>query len=132
MATSLEVRVPYLDNTVVDYALRLPLREKSTAEYNHKAPLKTLLAKLAPHYDTHKSKRGFNFPLSEWLRKRWKDQVMATITKENLEAIGLQPAPFLSIVDKFYNGVKCTNEVWYLLNLLLWHDNFRKNIRKPN
>jgi asparagine synthase (glutamine-hydrolysing) len=133
MAASLEVRVPYLDNTVIDYALTLPLNKKSTTVYEYKAPLKELLSKLAPHYDTTKPKRGFNFPLTDWLHKYWKDQVVSTITKSKLEAVGLPAQPFLGIVEKFYKGVKCTNEVWYLFNLLLWHDNFKtkyKNLIK--
>jgi asparagine synthase (glutamine-hydrolysing) len=132
MATSLEVRVPYLDNTVIDYALQLPLNRKSTAQFKNKAPLKELLTKLAPHYDVSKPKKGFSFPLSEWLQTSWKELVMETITKKNLEALNLAPAPFLGIVDKFYNkNVNCKDEVWYMMNLILWHNKFKKRYTGP-
>ncbi len=125
MATGLEVRVPYLDNNIVDFALRLPWARKSTREYRTKAPLKSLLATLAPHYDIHQPKKGFSFPLEKWLRGDWKPMVMDLARKERLEKLGLTAQPFLDIVDAFYSkGATCTMEIWYLLNLLLWHYHF--------
>ncbi|HZX74475.1 MAG TPA: asparagine synthase C-terminal domain-containing protein, partial [Cyclobacteriaceae bacterium] len=122
MASSLEVRVPFLDNRVIDYALTLPLSSKSTPEYHTKAPLKKLLHQLAPHYDLTLPKKGFNFPLEYWLRNEWRDRVLSTITKENLEAVGLPASPYINIVNRFYaDGLNAANEVWYLLNLIQWH-----------
>ena len=60
MATSLEVRVPYLDNKVLEYALQLDLRKKSNSLFKNKAPLKELLIKLAPQYNANKPKKGFS------------------------------------------------------------------------
>ena len=126
MAASLEVRVPYLDNDVVDYALTLPLRLKSTDQYKNKAPLKQILNKLAPHYNVNKPKKGFNFPHSEWVRSRWKDKILSTITKESLNEVGLDAAPILHILDQHYHKSKNhTIEVWYIFNLILWHNKFK-------
>ncbi len=127
MASSLEVRVPYLDNHIVNYALTMPLSCKSTLEYGSKAPLKELLHKLAPHYNLNKPKKGFNFPLTQWLRNEWKEMTLDTITKNNIEELGLPSAQFMWVMKQFYDKkVNCTNEVWYLLNLILWHKKFKK------
>jgi asparagine synthase (glutamine-hydrolysing) len=127
MAVGLEVRVPFLDNEVINYALRMPLDYKSTSEFQHKAPLKNLLVKLAPHYDAHQPKKGFNFPLRHWLHTHWKEVVMDLTTKRNLEDLGLPPNLFLDIVNNFYQrNANATTEVWYLFNLLLWHDKIKK------
>jgi len=127
MASSLEVRVPYLDNKILEYALNLPFDKKSTANYKNKAILKDLLVKLAPHYNVHQPKKGFSFPLKKWLRENWKDMVLQTVTAGTLSDLGLDPKPFLSVINDFYNkGGKQEVEVWYLFNLALWKQNFDK------
>src|SRR5690606_19651004 len=98
MAASLEVRVPYLDNIVVDYALRLPLGDKSNSTFTHKAPLKKLLQQLAPHYQVTKPKKGFNFPLDKWLSTAWKEKTIGLVNSENLRSIGLNDREYLGAV----------------------------------
>jgi asparagine synthase (glutamine-hydrolysing) len=121
MASSLEVRVPYLDNEVLDYALAMPLSQKSNEKFATKAPLKELLQQLAPHYSRYQHKKGFNFPLRDWLKNNWKDLVTATITKDRLQAAGLDPKPYLRIVNDFYQSRNnYFTDVWYIFNLALW------------
>ena len=123
MAASLEVRVPYLDNTIVDYALALPLHDKSNATFTHKAPLKALLQQLAPHYQVNKPKKGFNFPLDKWLSTAWKDKTIGLVNSANLRSIGLDDQVYLAAIHQYYKGEKrnCL-PVWYLLNLVLWKE----------
>jgi asparagine synthase (glutamine-hydrolysing) len=128
MAASLEVRVPYLDNTVIDYALELPIEYKSNQHFRHKAILKQLLQQLAPHYSIDRPKKGFSFPLNKWLRFAWKDLVLASVNKESVASLGLDDKIYLPMVEKYYGGdKKFTVAVWYLLNLALWNQKF-KNI----
>ena len=127
MAASLEVRVPYLDNKVVDYALALPHSSKSNAVFTYKAILKELLQQLAPHYDINRPKKGFTFPLDKWLRFEWKELVFAHVNKENLYELSLDNKLYMNIVQQYYKGDKryCII-VWYLLNLVLWLQKFKK------
>lgn len=121
MASSLEVRVPYLDNEVIDYALQMPLSQKSNNKFATKAPLKKLLLQLAPQYYLSQQKKGFNFPLHAWLKNNWKELVLSTVTKERLEAAGLDSRPYLKIVNDFYQSRnKYFTDVWYIFNLALW------------
>jgi asparagine synthase (glutamine-hydrolysing) len=126
MASSLEVRVPYLDNNVIDFALTLPFAQKSNAAFQNKAILKQLLAKLAPHYDVNLTKRGFGFPLEHWMRNQWRDKILSTTTDESLTALGLDGKRFLRLVNDFYfkNG-RHYIDVWYLFNLSLWLEQFK-------
>ncbi|HWB94969.1 MAG TPA: asparagine synthase (glutamine-hydrolyzing), partial [Puia sp.] len=126
MAASLEVRVPYLDNKVIDYALALPLSAKSDSTFRHKAILKQLLQRLAPHYSIDRPKKGFNFPIDSWLRFQWRDKVMELVNKENLNALGLDDKIYGTIVRNYYAGDKknCI-PVWYLLNLCLWYRKYQ-------
>jgi len=129
MAASLEVRVPYLDNLVVDYALAMPFSKKSNNQFRHKAALKKLLQQLAPHYNVHRNKKGFNFPLDKWLRFGWKDKVYNLVTKENLVFLGLDEKVYLNMVKAYYDGDKSyCKPVWYLFNLALWGEKFKKII----
>ncbi|HEV2481836.1 MAG TPA: asparagine synthase (glutamine-hydrolyzing) [Puia sp.] len=122
MAASLEVRVPYLDNKVVDYALALPWRERSNSSFAHKAVLKQLLQRLAPHYRIDRPKKGFSFPLDSWLRFQWRDQVLDLVNRPTLEALGLDNNLYTDIVRRYYAGDKKNYiAVWYLFNLALWY-----------
>lgn len=127
MATSLEVRVPYLDNKVLEYALKLDLSHKSNNQFRNKAILKNLLMQLAPQYDATRPKKGFSFPLRKWLKNEWKEQVTACITPAALNDAGLPHEPFMNIVNGFYQtGSRAEVEVWYIFNLLLWKDHMNK------
>lgn len=127
MAASLEVRVPYLDNTVVDFAMALPFTNKSNQHFNHKAILKQLLQRLAPHYPIDRPKKGFNFPLDKWLRFAWKDKVLSSVNKESVASLGLDDKIYLPMIEKYYSGdKKFAIVVWYLLNLVLWNQKFKK------
>lgn len=133
MASSLEVRVPYLDNKIIDYALQLPLAKKSNTQFGNKAPLKELLNRLAPHYDINSPKRGFNFPLEYWLKHEWRELVMDNITKANLDDLSLSSSYFLKLTEKFYKKeTKLVMEVWHLLNLILWHRKFKSEHNQLN
>ena len=117
----------YIDTAMSDYwrALALPYESKSNARFENKAVLKDLLTRLAPHYKIDTPKRGFSFPLKDWLRNHWKDQVLSTVNQTALTDMGLDAKPFMDIVNRFFrensNGQV---EVWYLFNLFLWKENF--------
>lgn len=130
MAASLEVRVPYLDNQVVDFALRLPFTFKSNARFKHKAVLKELLSRLAPHYNLNLVKRGFGFPLQNWMKNQWKDQILSLSTKAKFIELGLEPEPFVRLISYFYEkNSRFYTDVWYLFNLSLWLEQFKKECR---
>jgi asparagine synthase (glutamine-hydrolysing) len=127
MAASLEVRVPYLDNAVIDYALALPFTQKSNDQFRHKTILKQLLKRLAPHYKIDRPKKGFSFPLDKWLRLNWKDLAHSSINKETVASLGLDEKIYLPMMRNYYGGdKKFAIVVWYLLNLILWNQKFSR------
>lgn len=127
MACALEVRVPYLDNQVIDYALTLPLSHKSTSRFPAKSPLKSLLTSLAPHYDVHRPKKGFSFPLNDWLKGGWKALVLETVDEQTLEETGVDGKQLNKLVREFYAGKNnYFTDVWYIFNLALWLKTFKR------
>ena len=77
MMHSLEVRAPYLDTALVEYANALPdrmkLRGGVTKYLLKKAVLGTAgRAGLVPRSSVHRAKKGFGIPVARWIRKEMK------------------------------------------------------------
>lgn len=66
MGASIEARLPFLDNDLIDYALRLP-HEQLLDKHMHKKPLKRLAQKYFSHEFVHRPKVGFPMPIAQWL-----------------------------------------------------------------
>jgi asparagine synthase (glutamine-hydrolysing) len=86
MMNSLEVRSPFLDIEVADFARRLPhhykLRGKTT-----KYLLKRAVDELLPHDIIYRSKKGFGTPVGSWLRSgRITPEANSPMLREKLAA----------------------------------------------
>jgi len=67
MACSLEVRVPMLDPTFVEWSLGLPRKLKLNGGES-KVVLKRAMEPLVPHQLLYRRKQGFSVPLASWFR----------------------------------------------------------------
>ncbi len=67
MAHSIEVRSPFLDVRLVEWAARLP-RSALLNRTHGKLPLRALAARLLPEAALQAPKRGFGVPLDDWFR----------------------------------------------------------------
>jgi asparagine synthase (glutamine-hydrolysing) len=68
MLNSLELRAPFLDTDVIEFAFsEVPERLKAN-QYNRKIILKKLSAKLLPSKFDMQRKQGFAIPLNDWLK----------------------------------------------------------------
>jgi len=74
MINSLELRSPFLDYHVIEYAFgQVPLRLK-TLHNQRKIILKKLSKKILPKNFDRQRKQGFSIPLKEWLKEgEWRD-----------------------------------------------------------
>jgi asparagine synthase (glutamine-hydrolysing) len=71
MLASLEVRAPFLDYRVIEFAFgRVPSRLRAT-ETERKIVPRTLAARLLPSTLDLKRKQGFSLPLASWFRGEW-------------------------------------------------------------
>jgi len=75
MLASLEVRVPYLDETVLDRILPLPA-ERKILEGELKALLRNLARRLLPRAVWDRPKHGFNVPVESNLATTWNPLVV--------------------------------------------------------
>jgi asparagine synthase (glutamine-hydrolysing) len=69
MASSLELRVPYLDPRVVELAFRIPFALKLRGRES-KAIQRAAFADLIPPENLRLLKKGFNVPLGAWMRTK--------------------------------------------------------------
>ncbi|MBK8694669.1 MAG: asparagine synthase (glutamine-hydrolyzing) [Deltaproteobacteria bacterium] len=67
MSHALEVRCPFLDTAVVEFAARLPSRVQSRWRAKHL--LRKAVVDLVPGEILHRSKRGFGLPLKRWMTR---------------------------------------------------------------
>ena len=71
MANSLELRVPFLDTDLVEYAAGLPrrlLRRRGTLKY----VLREAFSDVVPRVVLDREKQGFAAPLADWFRGPWR------------------------------------------------------------
>jgi asparagine synthase (glutamine-hydrolysing) len=68
MLSSLEVRSPYLDFNVIEFAFRRVPTQLKVNRINRKMILKELAKKLLPKNYNFERKQGFSIPLGEWLK----------------------------------------------------------------
>jgi len=131
MAYGLEVRVPFLDHELVEFAAGIPagLKKGMSGEGPGGACLKaipkTLLKALTPSMDASAAadapKRGFSMPMRRWSRGFLRDLIRSTLDDAALADFGLDPALFRPPVEEHFSGAADrTGVVWTLFNLCLW------------
>ncbi len=125
MATSIESRVPFLDHTFVEFAMRMPDRMKIRGR-TQKYVLKEAVADLLPRGIIHRTKMGFPTPLRHWLRRPEATPLIDSLLRpDGLLASCLNMDAVRRLVADHRAGTHdCTDRIWNLLNLQIWGDTF--------
>jgi asparagine synthase (glutamine-hydrolysing) len=121
MAHSLEVRPPFLDHRLVDFAARLPAQLKIKGK-STKHVLRELVSKKLPPEIMNRPKEGLDIPAHEWLRGPLRPLVMDALGAESVKQVGLfSPSAIQSILDRHMSRqVNLGYHIWGLLTLHLW------------
>ena len=88
MANSLELRAPFLDQELSDWAFSLPDGLKLQRGAGGKAILKQAMEDHLPHDLLYRSKKGFTVPVAEWFRGPLSGQVRALAQGARLKDSG--------------------------------------------
>lgn len=122
MANSLELRVPFLDHKLVEFAARLPAPMKlrrRTGKFILREGMKGVL----PRAILERPKQGFPVPTACWLRRQLKD-----FTREILLApdsacrLYMDPSTLSRMAHEHEQGsVDRNQELWTLLVFEFWH-----------
>ena len=127
MAHSIEARVPFCDNEMVDFANSIPLRFKL---YHHelKHIIKQSMRGDLPSAHYHQPKKGYPTPFSLWLRKDLKQYVYSILLDERTKNRKLFNQAYVKkLLDNHCksktDGLKdlvSAARIWSLLNVELW------------
>jgi asparagine synthase (glutamine-hydrolysing) len=130
MAHSLEVRPPFLDHEIVEFAARLPERLKIRGR-QQKYLLKRLMRDKLPRAILARKKIGFDIPAHDWFRRGLKPLLLEATSPAALARTGLfRPNALPRLLsDHFERRINIGFHLWGLLILLLWMD--RWQIRSP-
>ncbi|MCI5064508.1 asparagine synthase (glutamine-hydrolyzing) [bacterium] len=123
MRSSLEVRAPFLDRDLVEFAFRdLPTTEKFSST-ERKILLKKLARKKLPPSFQAERKQGFSIPLATWLKQSpWRD---------TFHDILLSPDPFFSpsrirtLLAQQDRGYSHSERLFGLALFKLWSQHYR-------
>jgi len=130
MAASLEVRVPFLDNRVVDFVGQIPSRYRMRG-FQLKRLLKASLKGVVPEFVLNRSKRGFGAPMSSWLRQDLKLMVEDLLHPARLKKEGLFNAETVQTMLAVHGERKedFTEGIMALVIFELWRERFQVRTR---
>ena len=122
MASSLEVRAPFLDPDVYAAAWQLPL-DMRVRNGEGKWALRQILYRHVPRELIERPKMGFAIPLDDWLRgplREWAEDLLA---ESNISRV---PQLNASAIRKMWaahiaNKGHFAQQLWIVLQLLAWY-----------
>lgn len=132
MAHSLEVRVPYLDPAIVNFALSLPSEARlgagdptaAAGSYRGsgtKQILVDIAERLLPPDVTGRSKRGFSMPIDVWLKGPLRPLMESTIRHLSPTVTRIVDQTAASgVLDRFLRNQCHWGQPWMLMVLELW------------
>lgn len=118
MRNSLEVRVPFLDHRVVEFALALPSQWKMDGT-RRKIVLQKAIGDLLPPSIRKRPKAGFEVPVSEWLKGPMRDMFWDTV--QGPSETGLDVEMVRTWYDEHCSGrAERAKILWSVFTLRWW------------
>lgn len=121
MGRSRELRVPFLDHRLVEFAFSVPIAHHLRGGET-KALFRSIAEKWIPHEVAHAPKRSVQSPQREWLGEDWSPLVLDILNAPSFAARGwVDPVRARSLYDEYRAG-KNENSffLWQWINLELW------------
>jgi len=131
MAVSLEVRAPFLDPRVAQFAASLPCNYK-LRRLKTKYILKKAVHEMLPPFVTRRSKKGFGVPVAEWLKDKLRPLARDLLSPERVRRAGVfNPDYVARLQSEHERGVANHRKLlWTLLMFELWHESFVETPRR--
>jgi asparagine synthase (glutamine-hydrolysing) len=122
MSSALELRAPFLDEGVMEFARTLPLAERVSG-FTTKVFLKRYALRYLPREIVHRRKRGLSVPLGRWLRGPLREWAGATLGGGRLESVGIATTAAQQLfVEHCERKADHARALWTLLVLCEWLD----------
>ncbi len=125
MSESLEVRVPFLDNRLIDFSSKLNFSMKY-GNGTKKLILRKLLGKTFPQEIVNRPKQGFSIPLRDWLRNDLKfllDEYLSVKKVKNDEYLNASLVE--SLLREHLSGkANHSHLLWSLIQYQMWKERY--------
>ncbi|MFO1419101.1 MAG: asparagine synthase (glutamine-hydrolyzing) [Methylotetracoccus sp.] len=120
MSTGVEIRAPFLDPGVLDFAATLAADQRVRG-FVTKAFLKRYALRYLPRDIVERRKRGLSVPLAKWLRGPLEDWARERVGSERLASAGISRAAALNLFDAHrQRSADHTRAIWSLAVLDIW------------
>jgi asparagine synthase (glutamine-hydrolysing) len=125
MAASIEARVPFLDNEMIDFMRSIPPSLKLNG-YNQKYILKEAMKDILPKGVITRRKAGFGLPVRSWLRNELKEMIGDLLSEKRVRERGLfHPNIIARMIEENRVGTRdYALQLWSLLTLEVWQQTF--------
>lgn len=121
MSFALELRAPFLDAAVLDFAASLPVTERVRG-FSTKVFLKRYAERYLPREIIHRRKRGLSVPLGRWLRGPLRDWAAAALDVRHLAPFGIHPDAARDLFQEHLDRrADHARALWTLIVLSHWH-----------
>jgi len=128
MAAGVEVRVPFLDKELVEFAYNIPDQFKQKGSKG-KWILKKALEGYLPQNVIYRPKTGFGAPVRRWMRNELREFLRDTLSFDRLKSRGLfdPTAVWKLIIDNDKGKIDASYTLFSLLCIEIWCRNYTKN-----
>lgn len=127
MSASLETRIPFLDHEIISYAWRLPFEYKYK-NGSGKHILKEVAHNYIPKSLLDRPKKGFDIPLSAYLRNELKDYSLDIInsSRSDLDSIFDFKNIDLAYDSHLSQKEDNSNLLWNVISFFAWYEEYVK------
>ncbi|MDE5977601.1 MAG: asparagine synthase (glutamine-hydrolyzing) [Turicibacter sp.] len=123
MAHALELRVPFLDQQVLELAKYLTHREKIEGTQT-KILLREAFEGFIPLHALESHKKGYPVPLKKWLRKDLFDEARTILLSPSCEHL-IHQKKALSYLEAHAKGRgDYSRKIWTLMTFILWYESW--------
>ncbi len=123
MACSLELRTPFLDHRLIEFAAGLP-GDLKVRRFQLKYLLKKAAEQWLPRRIVYRQKRGFSVPIARWMRQELRPLLDETLSEEKLKRQGLFNFEFVRrlLAEHRSEHADHRKTLWTLFCFQLWYD----------
>ncbi len=126
MASSLELRVPFLDHHCMENLISLPARHHISKNGELKTALKKVAAQKVPKNAIYRSKQGFSIPLEHWFKGSLDFMLNSFFSDKQIENRGIfNPTAVKTLLEARREGrTDVGHKLYSIMFLEVWFQSF--------
>lgn len=124
MASSLELRVPFLDKKVMEFAQTIPMKCRVNT-VTTKLALRKAAEKTLPKLTAQKDKLGFPVPIRVWLKEEKYYSTVKNAFESEIAQKFFDTEKLISLLDNHRTGkADLSRKIWTVYTFIVWYEQF--------